>query len=79
MKNQEDIGNAIKQFYGEQAGNQLTSQLKDHILIAVDLIEATKAGNSTAVEEIERKWYANADEIATFLVELIQTGQKRIC
>jgi hypothetical protein len=79
MKNQEDIGNAIKLFYGEQAGNQLTSQLKDYILIAVDLIEATKAGNSTAVEEIERKWYANADEIATFLVELIQTGQKRIC
>jgi hypothetical protein len=69
MKNQEDIGNAIKQFYGEQAGNQLTSQLKDHILIAVDLLEAAKAGNSTAVEENERKWYANADEIATFLSE----------
>jgi hypothetical protein len=67
MKNQEDIGNAIKQFYGEQAGNQLTSQLKDHILIAVDLLEAAKAGNSTAVEEIERKWYSNANEIATFL------------
>ena len=67
MKNQEDIGSAIKQFYGEQAGNQLTSQLKDHILIAVDLLEAAKAGNSTAVEEIERRWYANADEIATFL------------
>jgi hypothetical protein len=67
MKNQEDIGNATKQFYGEQAGNQLTSQLKDHILIAVDLLEAAKAGNNTAVEEIERKWYANADEIATFL------------
>jgi hypothetical protein len=69
MKNQEDIGNAIKLFYGEQAGNQLTSQLKDHILIAVDLLEAAKAGNSTAVEENERKWYANADEIATFLSE----------
>jgi hypothetical protein len=67
MKNQEDIGNAIKQFYGEEAGNQLTSQLKDHILIAVDLLEAAKAGNSTSVEEIERKWYANADEIASFL------------
>ncbi len=67
MKNQEEIGNAIKPFYGQEAGNQLTSQLKDHILIAVGLLEAAKAGNSTSVEEIERKWYANADEIATFL------------
>jgi hypothetical protein len=67
LKNQEDIGNAIKPFYGDQAGNQLTSQLKDHITIAVDLLEAAKAGNNTALEEIEGKWYANADEIATFL------------
>jgi hypothetical protein len=67
LKNQEDIGNAIKPFYGDQAGDQLTSQLKDHITIAVDLLEAAKAGNSTALEETEEKWYANADEIATFL------------
>jgi hypothetical protein len=69
MRNQEEIGNAIKQFYGDQAGNQLTSQLKDHILIAVDLLAAAKAGDNDAVEEIEQKWYANADEIATFLSE----------
>ncbi len=67
MQNQEDIGNAIKPFYGDQAGNQLTSQLKDHITIAVDLLKAAKAGNNTALEEIEKKWYANADEIATLL------------
>ena len=69
MRNQEEIGNAIKPFYGDQAGDQLTSQLKDHILIAVDLLEAAKAGDSNAVEEIEERWYANADEIATFLSE----------
>ncbi len=67
MRNQEEIGNAIKQFYGDQAGNQLTSQLKDHILIAVDLLEAAKAGDNNAVEEVEQRWYINADEIATFL------------
>jgi hypothetical protein len=67
LKNQEDIGDAIKPFYGDQAGNQLTSQLKDHITIAVELLEAAKSGNSTALERIEQKWYANADEIATLL------------
>ncbi len=80
LKSQEDIGNAIKQFYGEQAGNQLTSQLKDYITIAVDLLEAGKAGNSTVSAETEEKWYANADEIATFLsYRLIQTERKTIC
>ena len=67
MKNQEDIGNAIKPFYGDQADNQLTSQLKEHITIAVDLLEVAKAGNNTALEETEKNWYTNADEIATFL------------
>src|SRR3712207_5652200 len=57
LKNQEDIGNAIKPFYGDQAGNQLTSQLKHHITIAVDLLEAATSGNSTALEEIENEWY----------------------
>lgn len=69
VKNQEDISNAIKQFYGERAGNQSTSQLRDNIIIAVDLLEAAKARNNTAAEEIERKWYAKADEIVTFLSE----------
>ncbi|HEV8405907.1 MAG TPA: hypothetical protein VGQ13_08375 [Nitrososphaera sp.] len=67
LKNQEDIGNAIKPFYGDEAGDQLTSLLKDHILIAVDLLNAAKAGDSAGLEETEEKWYDNADDIATFL------------
>ncbi|HEV8386663.1 MAG TPA: hypothetical protein VGQ03_03480 [Nitrososphaera sp.] len=67
LKNQEDIGNAIKPFYGDEAGDELTSLLKDHILIAVDLLNAAKAGDSAGLEEAEEKWYDNADDIATFL------------
>jgi hypothetical protein len=69
MKNQEEIGNSIKSFYGDQAGDQLTSQLKDHIAIAVDLLQAAKEGEDDRAAEIEKKWYANADEIATLLSE----------
>jgi hypothetical protein len=46
MKNQEDIGKAVSKFYGNAAGQQLTTLLKDHISIAVDLIKAAKAGDS---------------------------------
>jgi hypothetical protein len=69
LQNQEDIGDSIKPFYGEEAGDKLTSLLKDHIFIAVDLLNAAKAGDGAAAEEAEKRWYDNADDIATFLSE----------
>ncbi len=67
LRNQEDIGNAIKPFYGEAAGNQLTALLKDHIGIAVELLQAAKAGDGAAFEKANAAWYANANDIADFL------------
>jgi hypothetical protein len=66
LKNQVDIGNAIKPFYGNGAGDKLTSLLKDHIMGAVDLLKAAKAGNTTGAAAAEKKWYENVDQIATF-------------
>jgi hypothetical protein len=67
LQNQTDIGNAIKPFYGEAAGNQLTALLREHITIAAELLTALKAGNTTAFNDANARWYANADAIATFL------------
>jgi len=67
LKNQEDIGNAIKPYYGDAAGDKLTALLKDHILIAADIVSAAKKGDMTAVGEDEKRWIANADDIALFL------------
>jgi hypothetical protein len=69
LANQTDIGNAIKPFYGEAAGDALTVLLREHILTAADIIAAAKAGDGEAVEAASAAWYANADEIATFLSE----------
>ncbi len=67
LKNQDDIGNAIKPIYGEAAGNKLASLLRDHILIAADIVKAAKAGDNEGVGAGEKKWSANADDIAVFL------------
>jgi len=67
LKNQEDIGNAIKPFYGDEAGEQLTTLLKEHITIAVDLVSAAKAGDNARVEDANARWSENANQIATFL------------
>jgi len=67
LQNQEDIGNAIKPYYGEAAGTKLTALLKEHILIAVAIINDVKAGNATSQAADEAKWTQNADEISAFL------------
>ena len=67
LKNQEDIGNVIKPYYGDAAGNKLTALLKQHIVIAADVVHAAKAGNSTALDAANKQWFANADQIAAFL------------
>jgi hypothetical protein len=67
LANQTDIGDAIKPFYGDAAGAQLTALLRQHILTAADLVAAAKAGDSAAVTTASNAWYANANEIARFL------------
>lgn len=67
MKNQDDIGDAIKPFYGDAAGDQLTALLKDHIGIAVQLLQAAKGGDAAAFQQARTAWYANANDIADFL------------
>lgn len=67
LRNQEDIGNALKPIYGEEAGVKLTTLLKDHILIAADIVKAAKAGDGDGVGKGQKRWYANADDIAAFL------------
>ena len=67
LRNQTDIGDAIKPFYGDAAGNRLTSLLRTHILTAADLLAAANAGDDAALEAARVEWYANADDIAVFL------------
>lgn len=67
LQNQVDIGDAIKPFYGDEAGEQLTALLTDHILIAAEILQAAKSGDTAALEDAIDRWYANADDIAEFL------------
>jgi hypothetical protein len=67
LANQEDIGRAIVPYYGEDAGRRLTGLLKDHILIAVDVVKAAKANDQAALKTADQRWHANASDIATFL------------
>ncbi len=67
LRNQVEIGNAIKPFYGDATGERLSALLRPHILIAAEIVAAAKAENADDVQAASARWYANADEIADFL------------
>jgi hypothetical protein len=67
LRNQTDIGNAIKPYYGKAAGKELTKQLRAHIMIAAEVIAAAKAGDSAALADAQARWVKNADQIAAVL------------
>jgi len=67
LRNQTDIGDAIKPFYGNAAGDALTALLRPHILIAAELVDAAKDGDPVRIKDASERWYANSDEIADFL------------
>ena len=67
LSNQTDIGNAVKPFYGKAAGDKLTAELRQHILIAADLVAAAKAGDQAKLADAQSRWQQNADGIASVL------------
>ncbi|MGH2408677.1 MAG: glycosyltransferase [Candidatus Limnocylindrales bacterium] len=67
LKNQEDLGNAVVPFYGEAAGSRLTELLKEHVMIAVDLVAAAKSGEQAKFAKADVAWDRNAANIASFL------------
>jgi len=67
FKNQDDIGDAMKPYYGDAAGKQLSALLRDHILIATEVVKAAKAGDKDPLAAAQKKWSANGKDIAAFL------------
>src|SRR5947209_7855344 len=67
LANQTEIGNAVKPYYGDDAGNKLTALLQQHIVNAVGVLKAAKTGNPAEVDQAKAAFYANGNQIADFL------------
>jgi hypothetical protein len=67
LRNPVDFEYALQPFYGEKIASKFRDLLTEHLTIAADIVKASKAGNTQAAAEAERKWYANADAIAVLL------------
>jgi hypothetical protein len=67
LRNQQDIGDAIKPYYGDVAGNKLAELLKEHIILAGKVLTAAKSGNQEDLAKYNKEWFQNADNLAKFL------------
>lgn len=67
LRNPADFAAALRPLYGDEKSNEFKRLFTDHLVIAADLVNSAKAGNTAAAELARRKWYENAAEIAYFL------------
>src|SRR5215216_1208992 len=61
LQNYEDMEDALVPYYGEEA-EVLGDLIKDHLVIAAEILQAAKAGQP--LDDLVASWYANAHDIA---------------
>lgn len=67
LQNYEDMEDALAPYYGEEA-EVLGDLIKDHLVIAAEILQAAKAGQP--LDDLIASWYANAHDIAVQMNEM---------
>lgn len=70
MQNPDDFAKILKPLYGERAAEHFKQLFTDHIVIAGNLVDAAKAGDTAQLEKLRKNWYKNAEDIAAFLAAI---------
>lgn len=70
LKNPYDSANELRPLYGEQTAMRFEELFTEHLLIAAQLVNAAKAGDTAGAEKQRKEWYANANAIAHFLAAI---------
>ncbi|KAB1440214.1 acetylglutamate kinase [Candidatus Galacturonibacter soehngenii] len=70
LQNPKDFQASLIPFYGREIASKFEELLTAHFVIAAELVNAAKEGDTTAATDAEKRWYQNADQIAQFLSEI---------
>ena len=64
LENPKDIADVFRKYYGNAIANTIQNLITEHLVIGGDLIVALKKGDQKLAQELNTKWYKNADDIA---------------
>lgn len=64
LENPKNIADVFRTYYGNNIANTIQKLLTEHLVIGADLITALKNGNQKLADELNSKWYKNADDMA---------------
>ena len=67
LRNPIDFKSVLKPYYGDEIATEFSELFKSHLSITAELVKNAKAGKDEECTDAEKRWYANADEIAVFL------------
>ena len=67
LRNTKDMAEVCRMFYGEEAAAKFDELMTEHLTTAAELVQAAVAEDNAKVDEAEKRWYKNADEIAATL------------
>jgi len=76
LRNPRDMGNELRPFFKQSSIDIFVKLFEEHLLIAAKLVDAAIAGNSQLVNQLDREWFRNADEIAQLMHEFFPSESK---
>jgi len=78
LRNQDDLGQSIAPYYGNNNAKTYAKLLREHIAIAGQVVDAAKVGNTSDFNKYNKLWYKNADDIVAFLHKLNPNWSKKV-
>ncbi len=78
LQNPGDFANALKKFYSQKESDTFKSLLTEHLQIGGELVNADKDMDTSKADELRKKWYHNADDIAEFLCKINPNWSKQM-
>ena len=70
LKNQDQMGNCFRPFFGDMAADNLILLLREHITIAIDLLKAIKSVDTNSIQ-LEEQWIKNSEDISILLATIV--------